>query len=340
MTAVAEPVVTVSTASGRTQREPRAAEPKAPGRLGVGSAFGTCGELLQGVLAENGLDFLVTLPIRAGSVAVFEPDPVLDRVEITPGHKTKSRRLAERMLRGRGVPGGGWLTVSSALAEGKGMASSSADLVATARAVADATGRVTGPAEIESYLRDIEPTDGVMYPGVVAYYHRQVRLHHRLPPLPPLTIVAGDEGGAVDTIEFNRGPKPFPAATRREYSGLLRTLTRALGRRDLPAIGAVATRSAVLNSVLRERPHLEASIAAAAAIGALGIVVAHSGTTTGFLLSDVDPDHAAKLAAAVRHCRAFATSVSVHRSWRPAAPEEFQEEFMSHLIRSDEPDAR
>lgn len=298
-----------------------AAQPAVRNRTGVGSAFGTCGELLQGVLAENGLDFLVTLPIRAGSVAVFEPDPRLDRVETTPGHKVKSRRLAELMLRRRGIAGGGRLMVSSELTEGKGLASSSADLVATARAVADATGRDTDPEEIESYLRAIEPSDGVMYPGVVAYYHRQVRLHARLPPLPPLTIVAADEGGQVDTVEFNRRPKPFPASARREYSRLLQTLTRALARRDLPTIGAIATRSAVMNSVLRDRPHLDAAISAADSIGALGVVVAHSGTTTGLLLSDADPQYPSKLAAAVQRSRSYATAITVHRTWQPGAPE-------------------
>lgn len=294
---------------------------RAPARPGVGSAFGTCGELLQGVLAENGLDFLVTLPIRAGSVAVFEPDVRLDRVETTPVHKVKSQRLAELMLRERGPAGGGRLTVSSELVEGKGMASSSADLVATARAVADATGRPTGPAEIESYLRVIEPSDGVMYPGVVAYYHRQVRLCARLPPLPPMTIVAADEGGRVDTVEFNRRPKPFPSPVRREYSRLLETLARALAERDLPTVGAVATRSAELNSVLRERPHLHTAITAAESIGALGVVVAHSGTTTGLLLSDADPEYPGKLTAAVQRARSYAASVAVHRTWQPATPE-------------------
>lgn len=299
-------------------------------RTGVGSAFGTCGELLQGVLAENGLDFLVTLPIRAGSVAVFKPDPQLDRVETTPGHKVKSRYLAELMLRRRSVFGGGRLLLSSSLTEGKGLASSSADLVATARAVADATGHAASPTEIESYLRVIEPSDGVMYPGVVAFYHRQVRLHSRLPPLPPLTIVATDGGGQVDTIEFNHRPKPYTAGTRREYSVLLRTLTAALGRRDLATVGAIATRSAILNSVLLERPHLHAAICASEQIGALGVVVAHSGTTVGLLLSDADPDYPAKLAATVGRSHSYASSVTVHRTWRPAHPQQIQETIVSH----------
>ena len=42
-----------------------------------------------------------------------------------------------------------------------------------------------------------------MYGHVVAFYHRQVRLCRVLPELPPLTIVGIDEGGQVDTVDFN-----------------------------------------------------------------------------------------------------------------------------------------
>ncbi|QLY28076.1 kinase [Nocardia huaxiensis] len=286
-------------------------------RIGVGSAFGSCGELLQGVTAVDRRDFLVTLPIRQGSVAVFEPGAPDGDLEVIPPHKTKSRALAARMLDRRG----GRLTLISELAEGKGLASSTADLVATARAIADAEGRAIAAAEIEDLLRGIEPSDGVMYPGSVAFYHREVRLFARLPALPPLTIVVADEGGQLDTVEFNRRDKPFTAADRREYTRLLADLTDALARRDPRRIGEVATRSAIMNSVLRERPHLDLARRAARQMGALGVLIAHSGTTTGILLADDDPDYAGKLAEAHRISAEYGTSVSVHRTWRPGPPD-------------------
>lgn len=289
-------------------------------KLGVGSAFGSCGELLQGVTADN-RDFLVTLPIQQGSVAVFEPDHDSDCVQVWPAHKTKARRLVERMLDRGGLDQGGRLTLVSELPEGKGLASSTADLVATARAVADAHGRVIGASEIEAGLRGIEPSDGVMYPGAVAFYHREVRLLSRLQPLPPMTIVLGDEGGQLDTVAFNERDKPFSWWDRREYSAMLADLAAAIARADVHTIGAIATRSARKNAVLRERPHLEAVAAQARRIGALGVVIAHSGTTTGILLSDADPAYQSKLIRAQRICADFACSVSTHRTWRPSPPD-------------------
>ncbi|MBF6193937.1 kinase [Nocardia implantans] len=290
-------------------------------RVGVGSAFGSCGELLQGVTAEHDRDFLVTLPIARGAVAVFEPDPHRHTVTVVPAHKTKSAALARALLARSPVLRGGVLTLLGDLPEGKGLASSTADLVATARAVADAEGREIGPGEIETELRRIEPSDGVMYPGAVAFYHREVRLLAVLGALPPLTIVTGDEGGHVDTVAFNRRKRPFTTAVKREYSALLAELTGAVARRDVTAIGAVATRSAELSTMLRSRPHLDATIGAARELGAAGVVVAHSGTTTGILLDEADPALPARIKAAQRVCAGFATAVTVHRTWRPAPPD-------------------
>ncbi|MGW6427341.1 GHMP family kinase ATP-binding protein [Nocardia sp. NPDC055053] len=285
-----------------------------PSGIGVGRAYGSCGELLQGVTARD-RHFLVTLPIRRGSVAVFEPGG--DGVTIVPERKSKALRLARAMVARSRVLRGGRLTLHSELPEGKGLASSTADLVATARAVADAEGRTVPVGELEGDLRAIEPSDGVMYPGTVAYFHREVRLLARLGTLPALTIVTGDEGGSVDTVEFNRTGPRFGPADKREYDRLLGEIGIAIARGDVAGIGAVATRSAVLSTALRDRPHLDATISAARSIGAVGVVVAHSGTTTGILLADDDPRLREQIVAARQISDSFARSVTVHHSWRP-----------------------
>lgn len=281
--------------------------------VGRGTAYGTFGELLQGVLFENGLDFLVTLPIAQFSTAIFHARADDDEVRVVPGPKAKSRLLAERILRAYAPRVGGLLQLSSTLPVGKGFASSSADLVATARAVADALGIVIDERTLEDFLRDIEPSDGVMYSGVVAYYHREVRLRERLGFLPPLLIVGHDEGGMVSTIEFNRRPKSLTDADKREYDDLLRTLTRAVREVDLPTLGAVATRSTEKNAKLLPRNHLADLKRICATAGGLGVVAAHSGTMLGILFAD-DEDGAAAARKARELCQQLPGTVSVHRS--------------------------
>jgi uncharacterized protein involved in propanediol utilization len=283
-------------------------------RTGSGWANGTFGELLQGVLAENDMDFLVTLPIAQGATATFQPVPGSQEVNVHPPHKVKAALVAGLIITALGLPCGGYLRLENELAEGKGFASSSADLVATVQAVGDAFGVDFKESEIEDFLRQIEPSDGVMYCGVVAFYHRAVRLRERLGFLPDLVIVAHDEGGEVDTILFNRMFKPFSQSDKAEYSRLLAELGEAVPAGDLAAIGRVATRSARLNEILRPRAHLEAIQQISRDVDGLGVVAAHSGTVLGILLDAADPQCEEKIVQASRSLRALPGSVSVHRT--------------------------
>lgn len=287
------------------------AGPPYRGMTGVSTAFGTFGELLQGVL-PGGEDFLVTLPIARWSVATFRSDPAARRLRVVPDHKHKARRLLSMILDDHPVPAGGVLVLESTLPEGKGFASSSADLVATARAVGNALGIAMPPARIESYLRRIEPTDGVLYDGIVAFDHRRVELRRALGALHPMSVVGIDEGGTVDTVAFNRLPKPFSDADRREYARLLARLTEAVRVDDLAEAGAVATRSAVLNQALRPKRTLDRMIALCEEIGGLGVVVAHSGTSLGILVDRSDPQWARKVVHASRGCFDLAGNVATY----------------------------
>ncbi|GAA3273790.1 MULTISPECIES: GHMP family kinase ATP-binding protein [Dactylosporangium] len=284
------------------------------GATGVSTCFGTFGELLQGVLPGPDGHFLVTLPVARWTMATFQLDPGVADVEVRPAHKRKALRLAETILAQAGAASGGVLTIDSNLPEGKGMASSSADLVATARAMANALQLDMTPHRIERLLRDIEPTDGVLYPAVVAFDHRNVRLRSLLGSLPAMTIIGLDEGGTVDTVAFNRIAKPFSAADRAEYARLLDRMAVAVASRDLAGVGAVATRSAVMNQALWPKRTLPAVLDICAEVGALGVVAAHSGTMLGLLLDTADPAYQAKTAAAVRACAALGGDVSLYRS--------------------------
>ncbi|MGW7316781.1 GHMP family kinase ATP-binding protein [Streptomyces sp. NPDC054854] len=294
-----------------TQTRPTAAE---TGVRGTGTAFGTFGELLQGVLPGTERHFMVTFPVAAWSTAVFRHAPDSEGFVVWPPHKRKAVRIAELALAAAGLGGGGSLTLDSELPEGKGMASSSADLVATVRAVGAAVGTTFAPAAIESFLRQIEPTDGVMYPEIVAYYHREAELREGLGVLPSLTIVAHDEGGQVDTIAHNRAAQRVDEADKAEYAVLLDELCAAVRARDLPAVGRVATRSAELNAASRSRRTLPELRRICEETGGLGVACAHSGTLLGILYAGDDPDLDGKVAAARAACAALPGTTVVHRS--------------------------
>lgn len=249
---------------------------------GTGKSFGTFGELLQGVRID-GCDFLVTLPITRYSTAMFVVDEYMDFLSVTPWNKQKSRRLAEYILEAYQLPCKGFLTLESDIPIGKGLASSSADLVATARAISNCYNLDLSVEKLQEFMRWIEPTDGVMYEGVVSFYHREVRLCEFIGQLPPLSIIGKDEGGEIDTLEFNKSPKSFTLEEKIEYERLLSEISRAIREHDLHSIGKISTRSAMLNQKLHSKKHFEPMLDISCRTGALGIVVAHSGTYIGLL---------------------------------------------------------
>lgn len=281
-------------------------------RSGTAEANGTFGELLQGAL-PGGVDFLVTLPITRCSRAWFRFDPD-GPLRVFPSHKLKSLRLARAMLEVHGTGTGGTLVIDCDLPIGKGLASSSADLVATARAVGGVLGLDASPEAVEGWLRPIEPTDGVMHPGIVVFEHRAVRLRTALGMLPATVVVAVDEGGLLDTVRFNQRPKHYSDDEMSEYEVLVRTLSGAVHDGDLAAVGAVATRSAVLNQRPVPKRNLDAMRRLADEIGALGVVCAHSGTMLGLLLAEQAAGHRRRLAAARAGCMALPGITTLFRA--------------------------
>ncbi len=250
---------------------------------GIGVANGTFGELLQGALQGDNNHFLVTLPIQKFSRAVFTPNVTAKQITVTPANKSKSLALLQKLLDHYALAVGGHLWIESELEEGKGLASSSADLVATARALESAMGRVI-PTELTlAILRTIEPTDGVMYPEFVTFFHRKVELGRRLGFPSPLKVLAIDEGGQIDTIEYNRRTQPFTAEECVEYADLLESMESAIRANNLELMGRVATRSAILNQKRNPKRHLDQMLAISEETRALGVVVTHSGPCIGLL---------------------------------------------------------
>jgi uncharacterized protein involved in propanediol utilization len=251
---------------------------------GIGRCFGTFGELLQGALPIERREFLVTLPITEGSTAEFTPVHGSKGVHVFPPYKEKSRRLAEELLRLYDLEAGGELHIKSELHPGKGCASSSADMVATARAIQSAFGIHIPRHSLARIMSAIEPSDGVMYEGIVSFHQREGVVHSHLGTLPSLTIVALDEGGRAETTELC-GDRRFHSASRlAEYERLLLDLRSAVKRRHLPSIGDVATRSAVLNQDVLPKEHLELFLDLRTRYDALEVVATHSGTCLGLLL--------------------------------------------------------
>lgn len=257
-------------------------------KVGFGRANGTFGELMQGIL-PNGQHFMVTFPVQLFSMVRFTPDHSTRKITAFPTHKVKSILFASNLLAKLKIEAGGQLTIESEIEEGKGLASSSADLVATAHAIGDAFNIKIDEELISSMIALVEPSDGVMYDEIVAFNHKQLQLIERIGYLPLLTIIGIDEGTSVDTISYNAKKKNYTQNCPEAYQLMLQKMINAIRRTDLVEIGRLSTQSAVMNQKNNPKKDLDIIIKIAIDNQALGVSVAHSGAFLGILLDPAQP---------------------------------------------------
>ena len=251
---------------------------------------GGCGELVQGTL--DGVPFLATCPIdRWSEVAVQLSEDSGWRL---PAASPKATAAIQAALDYFGCPEqGGCLTISSTLPRGKGYASSTADTAGTIYALAHALGRSVTPRTVARLALAVEPSDSVMFPGLALMDHRTGQRFEPLGDAPDLALVMVDEGGAVDTLAFNRPDRrPVLRALAAQHREALDVLRNGLRAGDLAAVGHAATLSAMAHQRILPKALLPEMLALRREVGALGICVAHSGTLLGLMLDpalhDVD----------------------------------------------------
>ncbi|WCK53988.1 hypothetical protein PP175_22125 [Aneurinibacillus sp. Ricciae_BoGa-3] len=254
-------------------------------KVGEGRACYTFGELLQGQIW--GYPMLVSLPVESYAHAVFYPSSSAEL--LTPATKVKVRQAVNQLMRDYKMDSGGVFFIESPLPEGKGFATSTADMIAACRAVASVHNLRISPHYLSSLIAEIEPTDGTMYEEVVAYRHRQGRLLARLGHLPPMKVIGIDRGGHVDTLIYNDQMVAYTQAEEQVCSHLLKQLQKSIALGDCRGIGAVATQSAIMHEPRLSNPFLPALLELMEETGAAGVVTAHSGTVSGLLLDASSP---------------------------------------------------
>jgi L-threonine kinase len=244
---------------------------------------GTCGELIQGSI--NGQDFLVTLPVEVYTEVTVELNEN-SREIINRQGLTKVVAAVGGTLRYLGLPlMGGIVEVNSAIPHGKGMASSSADITGAIMATAYAIGTPITPEEIAGIALSIEPTDGIMFPGIVLFDHRRGKIFQSIGEVAGLDIAILDLGGAIDTKEFNgQGDLPIKNRVKEgEITRALKILKQGMEKGDLSLVGQAATISALAHQNILYKDNLDLIVKLANQNGAYGVNVAHSGTVVGVL---------------------------------------------------------
>lgn len=258
----------------------------------VGSARcpGTCGEWVQG--ARKGVPFLVDCPIDR-----FSEVSVALNMHNTgwnlPPKKIKALQVLELLKDDLGLPMlGGTVEFLQQLPEGKGMASSTADITAVAAAGLIALGKEPLPERLAKLALQIEPSDSVMFPGITEIEHVQGHKHHVLGSSVPALFLALDWGGTIDTRVFNARPDLAEHYRRheRDIERAYRLAREGIEQGDLEKLATAGTISAQCNLEINHKSFFEPFLAWIRQKGGLGVVTAHSGTLLAGVFPQIDFD--------------------------------------------------
>jgi uncharacterized protein involved in propanediol utilization len=276
------------------EARPAEPEPLAPGlSAGIGYAIAHHGELLQGVFDDGTGRLrraLVTMPLPSrGSRAVFYPSQSHWGVVGPPG-LTKARRAAIYALRefsGHPSPAkGGRVEITSNVPHAIGMGSSTSDVTATIKAVADYHGVALSREEVGrlAVLAEVASDSVMIDDRVVLFAHRDglvlETFGHRLPPM----VVIGCDtapGQVVETLGLP--PADYSDKEAGEFQVLRGALRRAIAMEEVSLLGKVATASARINQRYLPKPGLEQLIELCLQHRGAGLQVAHSGTVAGLI---------------------------------------------------------
>lgn len=238
---------------------------------------GSCGELIQGFYGKN--EMLVSYAIDCFSTVTLT--------------ETKHYKLCMDHVNAKAVvafkracdyfeldPNGFSVDISSDIPVGKGMASSTADIVGVLSAVSIYAGCRPSAQWLGKMAADIEPTDNIMFSEWVLFDHLNGCAVESLQTIENLGVLVLEMDDTVDT-ERLRQEGAFKKSDKPRASKALDLLREASESGDLKKLGMAMEVSAFENQIVLYKPFLKELIDLAHGFDLVGINAAHSGTVLG-----------------------------------------------------------
>lgn len=269
------------------------------GLTGWARCPGTCGEWVQG--AKDGVPFLIGCPVNRfveaiADTHIIERNSREDAQTLNtknwnwglPKEKEKTRSALDKLIRVYNRPKlRTKVQLISELPTGKGMASSTADMVSAMVAVSQLLQVPWEATTLARLALEIEPTDPVMYEGITEFAHRDGSRIKSLGPVMPANLLMLDWGGSLDTLRFN-ALNELSAHYRKNEQKIKEALAlfyEGMEKRNLEKIALASTISARCNQEINPKPELEEFLSWVLQNDGLGVVTAHSGTLLAGIFS-------------------------------------------------------
>lgn len=239
------------------------------------SCPGSCGELFQGV--KDGQEFLLTYGINRKSYARLVREE--EKTEFAIGEKVS------KVLKQLAPLKDGWkLEKKSTLPIGKGMSSSTADMLVGLQALAVFQNRYLTAEELTTFCCQIEPTDSIAFTDWTVINPLTGQILFQTDWKPEIYVYILEPRKTEWTVELARMTES-PSYPIQASQALLDNFKEACRSKNEVLLGQIATTSALLNNTRLPKPYLADIITLVNQLGLLGVNVAHSGTVVGILMT-------------------------------------------------------
>ncbi|MEN1760201.1 hypothetical protein [Anoxynatronum sibiricum] len=248
---------------------------------------GSCGEFLQGWL--DGSEKLISYAIDCYSQVTLAPAPAPDGHAAFRRDHPRAWELAVAIVKNhlgedaaRSLPF--TLVLESQLPRAKGMASSTADLAATAAALLTWLNQPFDGEILTRLCTQLEPTDSIIHSQLALMDPLTGEVTRRYQELPPLQVLVLEGMDAVETAGFRRENHALRReAQQTELAEALGLFEEGLARGAMETLAAACWISARANQLFHPLPGLETLHHLALRHGAWGLNIAHSGSTVALL---------------------------------------------------------
>lgn len=257
--------------------------------------FSRIGELLQGMLPDQSHFLVSGIPSRHFfSEAVLQDDPEGKGIQLpektmnalrfmlgryAPYNNPSLKNITDEQLLNALLPGK-TIQLSSNIPQGKGLSSSSTDILSVLHVVNDYLQRGLQHHELYAMAATIEPTDPCLSENIVVFKQRTGDIY-RIVPLPPLSVIYFDSEPAkqVNTLQLKR---QYGTEAADFFASLLNDFMLAAVQDDYTTLFDCITQSSVHNQSIVAINSFEQYRQLAEQLQT-GLMVAHSGTVIGFV---------------------------------------------------------
>ncbi|NDO80298.1 GHMP kinase [Citrobacter sp. NCU1] len=257
--------------------------------MAVAQCPASCGELIQGWIL--GSEKLVSCPVDwYSTVEVRSGSPLVDE-------RSLSRTMVDRVLAHFNHPAH-WsqeirVDVHSTIPVAKGMASSTADIAATALATAHHLGHTLNESTLAQLCVSLEPTDSTVFRQLTLFDHNDASTQIACEAQPQLDLLVLESPVTLRTSDYHRIPRldrlhAGEAALQQAWEKVQEACITQNPRR----MGEAATLSAIASQMLLPKPDFNTLLSLVEECDLYGVNVAHSGSVVGLMLDrerhDVD----------------------------------------------------